>query len=155
MLNLLKIEVWRKVAWFHESGFLVQHLAESWHKQHESILPCIGGSVWWWCNGVGIFSCHTLVPLIPTEHHLLIISSIIHLFMEFSHWTETCHLQRFSVAVMWQSTGLWWTPLSCGATKTKKNNCRLLSRPEIQRVKVDVAEDYKYLGVNNDKLDWV
>lgn len=95
ILNLLKIEVWRKVAWFHKSGFLVQHLAESWHKRHESILPCISGSVWWWCNGVGIFSCHTLVPLIPTEHHLLIISSIIHLFMEFSHWTETCHLQRF------------------------------------------------------------
>lgn len=96
ILNLLKIEVWKKVVWFHEFRFLVQNLAESWHKQHESIPPCIGGSLWWWCNGVGIFFCHTLVPLIPTEHHLIIISSIIHLFMDFSHCTQTCHLQRFS-----------------------------------------------------------
>ncbi len=35
------------------------------------MLPCLNGSGWWWwCNGLGDFSWHTLGPLVPTEHRL-------------------------------------------------------------------------------------
>ncbi len=52
------------------------------------ILPCLNGSGWcWWCNGVGIFSWHTLGLLVPIEHrlnataYLSIVADHVHLFM--------------------------------------------------------------------------
>ncbi len=43
--------------------------ARTW--KYGSILPCLNGSGWcWWCNGVVIFSWHTLGPLVPIEHRL-------------------------------------------------------------------------------------
>ncbi len=71
------IEDWKNVAWSDESGFLLQHSdgrVRIWRKEHESMDPsCListdqagGGGVMVW----GIFSWHTLGPLVPIEHHL-------------------------------------------------------------------------------------
>ncbi len=84
------IEDWKNVAWSDESWFLL-HSDDRviiWHKEHESMDPsCLvstvqGGVMVW-----GIFSCHTLGPLVPIEHHLnttvylSIVADHVHLFM--------------------------------------------------------------------------
>ncbi len=69
------IEYWKNVAWSDESRFLLRHSdtrVKIWHKEHESMDPsCLvstvqagGGGVMMW----GIFSWHTLGPLVPIEH---------------------------------------------------------------------------------------
>ncbi len=71
------IEDWKNVAWSDESRFLLQHSdgrVRIWRKIQESMDPsCLvsivqagGGGVMVW----GIFSWHTLVPLVPIEHRL-------------------------------------------------------------------------------------
>ncbi len=71
------IEDWKNVAWSDESWFLLRHSdgrGRICHKQYESMDPsCLvstfqagGGGVMMW----GIFSWHTLGPLVPIEHHL-------------------------------------------------------------------------------------
>ncbi len=68
------IEDWKNVAWSDESLFLLRHSddrARIWCKEHESMDPfCLvstvqaaGGIMVW-----GIFSWHTLGPLVPIEH---------------------------------------------------------------------------------------
>ncbi len=56
--------------------------------KHGSILPGLNGSgCWWWCNGVGVFSWHTLGSLVPTEHRVnataypSIVADHVHPFM--------------------------------------------------------------------------
>ncbi len=59
--------------------------------KHGSILPCLSSSGWWWwwwwCNGVGIFSWHTLGLLVPIDHrlnstaYLSIVADHVHPFM--------------------------------------------------------------------------
>ncbi len=53
---------WKNIAWTDESRFLLQHSdgrVRIWRKEHGSILPCLNGSDWWRCNGVGdIFLAH-------------------------------------------------------------------------------------------------
>ncbi len=88
------IEDWKNVVWSDESLFLLRHSDGSvriWRKEHESMdpsCPCLNGSGWWWwCNGVGIFSWHTLGLLVPIEHrlnataYLSIVADHVHLFM--------------------------------------------------------------------------
>ncbi len=69
------IEDWKNVAWSDESRFLHQHSdgwVRIWRKEHESMDPsCLvstvqagGGDVMVW----GIYSWHTLGPLVPIEH---------------------------------------------------------------------------------------
>ncbi len=71
------IEDWKNVAWSDESRFLLRHSdgrVRIWRKEHQSMDPsCLvsmvqaaGGGVIVW----GIFSWHTLGPLVPIEHHL-------------------------------------------------------------------------------------
>ncbi len=71
------VEDWKNVAWSDESQFLLQHSngrVRILRKEHESMdLSCLvstvqaaGGSVMVW----GIFSWHTLGPLVPIEHRL-------------------------------------------------------------------------------------
>ncbi len=71
------IEDWKNIAWSDESRFLLRHSdgrVRIWHKEHESMDPsCLvstvqagGGGVMVW----GIFSWHTLGPLVPIEHRL-------------------------------------------------------------------------------------
>ncbi len=87
------IEDWKKVAWSDESRFLLRHSdgrVRIWHKEHESMDPsCLvstvqaGGGVMVW----GIFSWHTLGPLVPIEHclnataYLSIVGDCVHPFM--------------------------------------------------------------------------
>ncbi len=70
------LENWKNVAWSEESRFLLQHSVgrvRIWRKEQESMDPsCLvstvqagGGGVMVW----GIFSWHTLDPLVPIEHH--------------------------------------------------------------------------------------
>ncbi|KAG1959057.1 hypothetical protein F2P79_006926 [Pimephales promelas] len=70
------IEDWKNVAWSDESRFLLRHSegrVRIWRLQHESMDPsCLvstvqaggGGGVMVW----GIFSRHSLGPLVPIEH---------------------------------------------------------------------------------------
>ncbi len=71
------IEDWKNVAWSDESRFLLRHSdgrVRIWCKEHESMDPscfvstvqAAGGGVMVW----GIFSWHTLGPLVPIEHRL-------------------------------------------------------------------------------------
>ncbi len=70
------------------------------------ILPCLKGSgCWWWCNGVGIFSWHTLGPLVPIVHRLNatdylsiiadhvhpFMTTVYHLLMYFQQDNASCH----------------------------------------------------------------
>ncbi len=89
-----KIEDWKNVAWSDESQFLLRYSdgrVRIWRKEHESMDPsCLismvqagGGGVMVW----GIFSWHTLVPLVPIEHrlnataYLSIVADHVHPFM--------------------------------------------------------------------------
>ncbi len=87
------IEDWKNVAWSDESRYLLQHSdgrGRIWRKEHQIMDPsCLvstvqaGGGVMVW----GIFSWHTLGPLVPIEHclnataYLSIIAGHVHRFM--------------------------------------------------------------------------
>ncbi len=89
------IEDWKNVAWSDDSRFLLWHSdgrVRIWCKEHESMDPsCLvstvqaggGGGVMVW----GIFSWHTLGPLVPIEHrlnataYLSIVADHVHPFM--------------------------------------------------------------------------
>ncbi len=88
------IEDWKNVAWSDESRFLLRHSdgrVRIWHKEHESMdLSCLVSMVQAGCGGEmvwGIFSWHTLVPLVPIEHclnakaYLSIVTDHVHPFM--------------------------------------------------------------------------
>ncbi len=89
-------EDWKNVAWSDESRFLMRHSngwVRIWCKEHENMDPsCLvstvqaaagGGGLMVW----GIFSWHTLGPLVPIEHHLnataylSIVADHVHPFM--------------------------------------------------------------------------
>ncbi len=87
------IEDWKNIAWSDESRFLLRHSdgrVRIWRKEHENMDPsCLvstvhaGGGVTVW----GIFSWHTLGPLVPIEHrlnttaYLSIVADHVHPFM--------------------------------------------------------------------------
>ncbi len=88
------IEYCKNVAWSDESQFLLRHSDGSvriWHEEHESMDPSFlvsmvqaaGGGVIVW----GIFSWHTLHPLVPIENclnataYLSIVADDVHPFM--------------------------------------------------------------------------
>ncbi len=88
------IEDWKNIAWSDESWFLLRRSdgrVRIWRKEHESKDPfflvstvqAAGGGVMVW----GIFSWHTLGPLVPIEHclnataYLSIVADHVHPFM--------------------------------------------------------------------------
>ncbi len=88
------IEDWKNVAWSDESRFLLQHSdgrVRICRKEYESMDPsCLvstvqadGGGVMVW----GIFSWHTVGPLVPVEHrlndtaYLSVVANHVHPFM--------------------------------------------------------------------------
>jgi len=68
------VEDWKNVTWSDESRFLLRNSdgrVRIWRKQHENMDPsgtvkAGGGGVMEW----GMFSWHTLDPLVPIGHHL-------------------------------------------------------------------------------------
>ncbi len=108
------IEDWKNVAWSDESRFLLRHSdgrVRIWRKEHESMDPSSlvstvqagGGGVMVW----GIFSWHTLGPLVPIEHrlnttvYLSIVADHVHPFM-----TTCTHLLMTSSRIMHHVTKL-------------------------------------------------
>ncbi len=87
------IEDCKNVAWSEESRFLLRHSdkVRIWCKEHESMDPsCLVSTVQAGGGGVivwGIFSWHTLGPLVPIEHclnataYLSIVADHVHPFM--------------------------------------------------------------------------
>ncbi len=84
----------RKRAWSDESRFLLRHSdgrVRIWRKEHESMdISCLVSTVQAGCCGVivwGIFSWHTLGPLVPIDHrsnataYLSIVADHVHPFM--------------------------------------------------------------------------
>ncbi len=104
------IEDCKNVAWSDESWFLLQHSdvgSEFGVKNMKAwiILPCLNGSGWWWCNGVGDIFWHTLGPLVPIKHRLNatvylsivadhvhpFMTTVYHLLMYFQQDNAPCH----------------------------------------------------------------
>ncbi len=99
-------EDWKNVAWPDESRFLLRHSdgrVRIWNQEHESMdLSCLvskvqaadGVMVW------GIFSWHTLDPLVPIEHrlnvtaYLSIVSDHVHPFMTTVHPSSDDYFQQ-------------------------------------------------------------
>ncbi len=88
------IEDWKNVAWSDESRFMLRHsdgMGRIWRKEHESMDPSgLVSTVQTGGGGVivlGIFSWHTLDPLVPIEHclnstaYLSIVADHVHPFM--------------------------------------------------------------------------
>ncbi len=83
---------WKNVAWSDESRLLLRHSdgrVRIWRKEHESMDPsCLVSTVQ--AGGVmvrGMFSWHTLGPLVPIEHrlnataYLSVVADHVHPFM--------------------------------------------------------------------------
>ncbi len=100
-------EDWKNVAWSFEFRFLLQHSdvrVRICRKEHESMDPsCLvsmvqagGGGVIVW----GIFSWHTLGPLVPVEHclnataSLNIVADHVHPFMTTVYPSSDDHFQQ-------------------------------------------------------------
>ncbi len=88
------IDNWKNVAWSDESRFLLRRSdsrVKSWYKELEIMDPsCLCSTVQAGCGGVilwGIFSWHTLGPLVTIEHclnataYLSIVADHVHPFM--------------------------------------------------------------------------
>ncbi len=103
------IEDWKNVAWSDESRFLLQHSdgrVRIWRKEHESMDPsCLvsmvqaaGGVMVW-----GIFSWHTLGPLVPIKHCLnataclRIVADHVHPFMTTVYPSSDGYFQQDNV----------------------------------------------------------
>ncbi len=101
------IEDWKNVVWSDESRFLLQHSdgrVRIWHKEYESMDPsglvsmvqAAGGGVMVW----GIFSWHTLGPLLPIEHrlnataYLSIVADHVHPFMTTVYTSSDVYFQQ-------------------------------------------------------------
>ncbi len=85
------IEDWKNVAWSDESRFLLRHSdgrVRIWRKEYEGMDPsCLVSMVQADVMVGGIFSWHTLGPLVPIEHrlnataYLSIVADHVHPFM--------------------------------------------------------------------------
>ncbi len=100
------IEDWKNVAGSDESRFLLQHSdgrVRIWRKVHESMDPSWlvstvqgGGGLMVW----GIFSWHTLGPLVPIEYRLnatvypSIVADHVHPFMTTVYPSSDCYFQQ-------------------------------------------------------------
>ncbi len=104
------IEDWKNIAWSEESWFLLQHSdgrVRIWCKEHESMdTSCLvstvqagGCSVMVW----GIYSWHTLGPLVPIEHslnataYLSIVADHVHPFMTTVYPSSDGYFQQDNV----------------------------------------------------------
>ncbi len=108
------IEDCKNVAWSDESWFLLRHSdgrVRIWRKEHESMDPsCLVSTVQAGGRGVvvwGIFSWHTLCPLVPIEHrlnatdYLSIVADHVHPFMTtvYTSSDDTSSIFQFYISV--------------------------------------------------------
>ncbi len=126
------IEDWKNVAWSDESRFLLRHSdgrVRIWRKEHESMDPsCLvstvqaaGGGVMVW----GIFSWHTLGPLIPNEYclnataYLSIVDQVIPLGLQCTHLLMAASRRiMHHVTKLKSSQTSNWMMLSCHVSNT-------------------------------------
>ncbi len=123
------IEDWKNIAWSDESLFLLRHSGgrvRIWRKEHESMDPsCLvsmvqaGGVMVW-----GIFSWHTLGPLVPIEHrlndtaYLSIVADHAHPSMTTVYPSRIMHRHKAQIISDWflehdnEFTLLKWAPQS-------------------------------------------
>ncbi len=93
-----RIEDWKNVAWSEESWFLLR-LSDGrvgiWHKEHKSMDPsCLVSTVQAGGVGImvwGIFSWHTLGPLVPTVYRLNTIA-FLSIVADHAHPFMTTHV---------------------------------------------------------------
>ncbi len=106
------IEDCKNVAWFDESGFLLQHSDRTfgrvriWHKGHESMdSSCLVSTVLAAGGGVmlcRIFSWHILGPLVPIEYclnatdYLSIVADHVHPFMTTVYTSSDGYFQQYN-----------------------------------------------------------
>ncbi len=90
---------WKNIAWSDESRYLLRHSdgrVRIWHKEHESMAPsCLVSRVQADGGGVmvrGIFSWHTLGPLVPIEHCLNTTAYLSIVTMSIPLWLQCTHL---------------------------------------------------------------
>ncbi len=141
------IEDWKSVAWSDESRFLLRHSdvgSEFGIKniKHGSILSCLNGSGWWWwCNDVwGIFSWHTLGPLVPVEHRLnataslSIVADHVHPFMTTVYPSSDGYFQQDNAPsqnsnhlrlVSWTWKWVPFTQMASTVTRSQSNRAPL------------------------------
>ncbi len=165
----------KNVAWSDESQFLLGHSdgrVKIWRKEHESIDPsCLvsmvqagGGGVMVW----GIFSWHTLGPLVPIEHrlntmaYLSIVADHVHPFMTTVYPSSDDYFQRdkapchkAQIISDWflehdnEFTLLKWPPHSCATCQsmvTAATTTRGRSTKHSQKVhKVTICPGYVVL----------
>ncbi len=110
-------EDWKNVAWSDDSRFLLQHSdsrVRIWHKEHESMDPsCLvstvqagGGGVLMW----GIFSWHTLEPLVPIVHlnataYLSIVADYLSLHSVHIFWCTSSRIMHHVTKLKSSQTG--------------------------------------------------
>ncbi len=141
------IEDWKSVAWSDESRFLLRHSdgrVRIWRKEHESMDPsCFvstvqvgGGGIMVW----GIFSWHTLGPLVPIEHclnatvYLSIVADHVHPFMTTVYHllmatsSRTMHMSQSSNhlrLVSWTWQWVNFTQMASTVTRSQSNRALL------------------------------
>ncbi len=142
-----KLLIWRleNVAWSDESWFLLLHSdvrVRIWRKDHESMDPsCLvstvqaaGGGVMVW----GIFSWHTLGPLVPIEHrlnataYLSIVADHVHPFMTTVHLSSDGYFRRIMSQssnhlrlVSWTWQLVHFTQMASTVTRSQSNRAPL------------------------------
>ncbi len=142
------IEDWINIAWSDESRFLLRHLdgrVRIWCKEHESMDPsCLvstvqagGGGVMVW----GVFSWHTMGPLVPIEHclnatvYLSIVADHVHPFMTkvypssdgyFQQDNAPCH-KALIISDWFSWTWQWvhFTQMASTVTRSQSNRAPL------------------------------
>ncbi len=141
------IEDWKNFAWSDESRFLLRHSdgrVKIWRKEHESMDPsCLvstvqagGGGVMVW----GIFSWHTLGPLVPIEHHLndtaylSIVADHVHPFMTTVYPSSDGYFQQDNAPsqssnhlrlVSWTWQWVHFTQMASTFTRSESNRAPL------------------------------
>ena len=95
--------------------------------KHGSIPPCINGSGWWWCDGIGyIFLAH-LGPLVPTDHrldttaYLNICVDNVHPFMTKGYQSTDGYFQQNNFKlVSWTWKWVHCTPMAPTVTRSNR-----------------------------------
>ncbi len=101
------------------------------------IRPCLNGSGWWWgCNGVGIFSWHTLVPIehrlnttvflsIVADHVHPFMTTVYHLLMYFQQDNAPSQSSNHLRLVSWTWQWVHFTQMASTVTRSQSNRAPL------------------------------